>query len=67
MRAVHWLDSRGARHTKRIVDGWIKVSGYGLSRLMRWMRMTGGVPTHSGADALGPALLFIVYRPARRL
>ena len=60
MRAVHWIDSRGAPYTHRVTDGLIKVSGYGLTRLIRWIRMTGGVPTHSGADALAH-ILFVKH------
>src|ERR1700681_548199 len=29
MNAVHWTDSRGAPHAKRVTDGLIKISGYG--------------------------------------
>ncbi len=63
MNAVHWTDSRGAPHTKRITDGLIKVSGYGLRRMLRWVRLTGGVPTHSGADALAHILFIRHERP----
>lgn len=63
MNAVHWTDSRGAPYTKRITDGLVKVSGYGVRRLARWLRMTGGVPTHSGADALAHMLFIMHERP----
>jgi xylulokinase len=61
--AIHWTDSRGARHTKRVMDGPIKVSGYGVRQLIRWLRMTGGVPTHSGADSLAHVLFLKHERP----
>jgi xylulokinase len=63
MNAVHWTDSRGAPYTRRITDGWIKVSGYGLRRMLAWVRLTGGVPTHSGADALAHMLFIQHERP----
>lgn len=63
MNAIHWSDSRGAPHTKRVTDGLIKVAGYGLRRMSRWVRMTGGVPTHSGADALAHILFIRHERP----
>jgi xylulokinase len=63
MNAVHWSDMRGAVHTRRITDGLIKVSGYGLPRLIRWVRSTGGVPTKSGADALAHILFIKHERP----
>ena len=56
MRAVHWMDSRGTRYTHEITDGLIKISGYGLRKLLGWVRSTGGVPTHSGNDALAHIL-----------
>ncbi|MBX7169255.1 MAG: FGGY-family carbohydrate kinase [Pirellulales bacterium] len=55
-RAVHWLDSRGAPYSRQVTDGWPKISGYGLARLLGWLRYTGGAPTHSGADALAHIL-----------
>ena len=63
MNAVHWTDSRGARYTARATDGLIKINGYGVRRLIRWLRMTGGVPTHSGADALAHILFIKHERP----
>lgn len=72
MNAVHWTDTRGAPYTHEITDGLIKFSGYGVRRLLRWLRLTGGAPTHSGADALAH-MLYIkhgrpdVYRAAYKL
>jgi xylulokinase len=63
MNAVHWTDSRGAVYTKRITDGLIKVAGYDVRKLIRWMRLTGGVPTDSGADALAHILFIQNERP----
>lgn len=58
MRAVHWMDSRGAPYTHAMTDGLVKFEGYGLRRLFTWLRFTGGAPTHSGADVLAH-MLFI--------
>ncbi len=63
MNAVHWTDSRGAVYTKRITDGLIKVAGYNVRKLIRWIRMTGGMPTDSGADALAHILFIRHQRP----
>jgi xylulokinase len=63
MNAIHWTDTRGAPYTRHATRGLIKVSGYGLWRLARWLRMTGGVPTHSGADALAHILFVKHKRP----
>jgi xylulokinase len=72
MRAVHWMDSRGAPYTREVTGGLIKVAGYGARKLVRWLRLTGGVPVHSGNDALAH-VLFIkhgcpdVYRQTHAL
>ena len=63
MNAVHWTDSRGAPYTKQITDGLIKLNGYGLRRMLAWVRLTGGVPTHAGADALAHILFIKHQRP----
>ena len=63
MNAVHWTDTRGAPYTHAITDGWIKVAGYGLRRMLAWIRINGGVPTHSGADALAHILYIKHARP----
>ncbi len=61
--AVHWMDARGGPHTRRVTDGWIKISGYGARRLLRWIRLTAGAPVHSGADALSHILFLLHERP----
>lgn len=63
MNAVHWTDSRGAVHARRVMDGWIKVSGYGLRPLLKWIKLTGGAPADSGADALSHILFIRHERP----
>ena len=63
MNAVHWMDTRGAPYTRAVTDGRIKLSGYGVRRLYRWLKMTGGVPPHSGADALAHLLFIQNERP----
>lgn len=61
--AIHWMDSRGARYTKAVTDGPIKVAGYGVPQLWHWMRLTGGAPTTSGNDALAHILHIKYDRP----
>jgi xylulokinase len=63
MNAVHWMDSRGAPDTQRLTDGLIKVDGYGVRRLLRWIQITGAVPTHAGADSLAHILFLKRARP----
>ncbi len=54
--AVIWMDSRGARHVRRITGGWPRIQGYGAARLLKWLRLTGGVPSRSGKDPIAHIL-----------
>ncbi|MBW2178120.1 MAG: FGGY-family carbohydrate kinase [Deltaproteobacteria bacterium] len=63
MNALHWSDTRGGRYNRKITDGFPKIQGYGLSKLMRWVRMTGLVPTQSGVDSLGHVQFIKNERP----
>ena len=56
MNAIIWMDSRGARYIQDITGGLIKIQDYGLGRLVTWLRLTGGVPTHSGKDPIAHIL-----------
>jgi xylulokinase len=64
MDAIIWLDSRGSRYIKDIVDGPIKVEGYGILKLLRWIRLTGGAPSHSGKDPIAHILYLKNEHPA---
>ncbi|HLF73287.1 MAG TPA: FGGY family carbohydrate kinase, partial [Anaerolineales bacterium] len=61
--AVIWMDSRGARYISRIVDGGLKVQGYGLGKLLKWIRLTGGVPGNAGKDPIAHILYLKYSRP----
>ncbi|GAB4503702.1 MAG: FGGY-family carbohydrate kinase [Anaerolineales bacterium] len=54
--AIIWMDSRGAPYVAQIVNGLFKVQGYGLGKLARWIRLTGGVPANSGKDPIAHIL-----------
>ncbi len=53
MNAVIWMDARGEPHVRKLVNGPIKVAGYDLFKLIRWIRLTGGAPPLSGKDPSG--------------
>ncbi len=61
--AIHWMDTRGGKYNRRVVDGIPKIQGYGLAKLLRWIRLTGLAPTHSGVDSLGHVLHIKYDRP----
>ena len=60
MNAVSWMDTRGAKYVKEITDGLIKIQGYGVTKLLSWLSLTGGIPTHSGKDSIAH-ILFIKH------
>ncbi|HVE83384.1 MAG TPA: FGGY-family carbohydrate kinase [Myxococcales bacterium] len=62
-RAIIWMDSRGGKHVKRALGGFPSVMGYGAAKLLRWIRLTGGVPGHSGKDSLAHILFLKAERP----
>src|SRR5205823_4151924 len=63
-RAIIWMDSRGAEQIRRIVRGFPMVEGYGLGKLMAWIRRTGGAPGHQGKDSIAHVLFVRDRLPA---
>lgn len=59
--AISWMDSRGAPYNRAIVGGWPRLKGYGLFKLMKWIRLTGGAPMLSGLDGLAH-ILYLKHR-----
>jgi len=55
-KAIIWMDSRGSKYIEQITDGLIKIEGYEVTKLMKWMRLTGGAPGHSGKDPIAHIL-----------
>jgi xylulokinase len=56
MNSLIWMDTRGAKIMERLHKGLIKVSGYNLFKLMKWIGITGGGPTSSGKDPIAHIL-----------
>ncbi len=61
--AIIWMDSRGAACVRRLTGGLVKVAGYGLRKIVRWIRLTGGAPTRSGKDSIAHILWLMKERP----
>ncbi len=38
MNAISWMDTRGAKYAKAITDGLIKIEGYGVTKLITWLK-----------------------------
>jgi xylulokinase len=54
--AVIWMDSRGSSAMRSQARGTVNVLGYGVHKLQRWIRLTGGAPGQSGKDPLAHIL-----------
>jgi xylulokinase len=61
--AITWMDHRGAGHVARITAGFPRVAGYGIRRLQRWIRLTGGAPGKAGKDPIAHILYLEHARP----
>ena len=61
--AIIWMDSRGARAVREKVRGAVNIQGYSPSKLARWVRKTGGIPSLSGKDPVGHIHFLREHRP----
>ena len=62
-RAIIWMDSRGARYVPELVDGVVRVAGYGARKLSRWIRLTGGAPSLAGKEPVAHLLWLRHHEP----
>jgi len=56
MNSIIWMDSRGAEHVREMTGGFPSFEGYGLSKILKYIRITGGAPGHSGKDSIAHIL-----------
>ena len=56
MNCMIWLDGRAEQQARQATRGWLKVQGYGLSRLARWLYLTNGAPNLAGKDPVAKML-----------
>lgn len=54
--AVIWMDSRGQPFVRKISGGAVEFEGYGVGKLIKWLRLTGGIPGNSGKDPIAHIL-----------
>lgn len=57
MNCVLWMDMRGAGSLREQFKGLINVTGAGLNNTLRWIRLTGGMPSMTGKDPAAHMLL----------
>lgn len=48
--AILWMDMRGAANLKKQVGGLVNIDGAGISNVLRFVRLTGGMPSMTGKD-----------------
>jgi len=63
MPAVSWMDTRGAPDVARLTGGPVSIAGYGVDKLWRWIRRTGGIPGKAGKDSIAHILWIRRARP----
>ena len=54
--AIIWMDSRGSGYIEDITGGFLRIAGHGIGKLPKFIRLTGGIPAHSGKDSLAHIL-----------
>jgi xylulokinase len=61
--ALIWMDSRGASSIRRRLAGPVRLYGYDVRKALRWIRLTGGAPGHSGKDPTAHILWIAEHEP----
>ncbi|MBI5115524.1 FGGY-family carbohydrate kinase [Candidatus Poribacteria bacterium] len=56
--SLTWMDSRGAPYVQKAMSGFPNVMGYGLFKVMTWVKKTAGAPSLSGKDDIAHVLLW---------
>jgi len=56
MRCINWLDVRAAEVINKKVKGLIKISGFGITKLLKFIKITGGAPGTNGKDPISHIL-----------
>ena len=48
--AILWMDMRGAPYLRKQLRGWINIDGADIFDILRFVRLTGGMPSMTGKD-----------------
>lgn len=62
--AIIWMDSRGEPYVRQLTRGRIEIEGYGITKILKWLRKTGGIPGHAGKDSIAHILFLKNECPA---
>ena len=58
-----WADTRGGRFSSKVMGGPVSLFGYSPRNIVRWVQITGGAPSPTGADPLGHELFLRNIEP----
>lgn len=61
--AVLWMDMRGAPYLRRQLRGLINIDGADIFKVLRFVRLTGGMPSMTGKDPAAHMLLIRETQP----
>lgn len=56
MNCLTWLDTRAAEQAHHLIGEGVKISGYSIVPLLRFLQITGGAPGLAGKDAISKIL-----------
>jgi xylulokinase len=57
MNCILWMDMRGAPYLKQQIGGPLNIDGADLFKVLRYVRLTGGMPSMTGKDPAAHMLL----------
>lgn len=63
MRCVSWMDMRGQPGLLRQFRGVVNISGASVLRVLKWIRLTGGMPSATGKDPAAHMLFIRDHYP----
>jgi len=63
MPAISWLDTRGQEILYDKLWTWPRIIGYQPLRLLRFLRVTGGAPGHTGKDPIAKIIWLKEKKP----
>ena len=61
--AILWMDMRGAASLHRQLHGWPAIDGAGAAKVLRFIRLTGGMPSMTGKDPAAHMLFIRDTKP----
>lgn len=63
MRSMSWLDGRSADIMREKLWTQPRILGYNVFHLLKFLRITGGTPGHTGKDQIGKILWLQTHEP----